>query len=88
MGVHQLSFEYKQVSFTERPAENTGDVKLFIDGKQVGELNGIKTASQYSSMTGYGIQVGRNMGSPVVHDYKAPFGFNNKLSKVEVITGK
>ena len=88
MGVHQLSFEYKQVSFTERPAENTGDVKLFIDGKQVGELNGIKTASQYSSMTGYGIQVGRNMGSPVAHDYKAPFGFNNKLSKVEVITGK
>jgi len=88
MGVHQLSFEYKQASFTERPAENTGDVKLFIDGKLVGELKGIKTASQYSSMTGYGIQVGRNMGSSVVHEYKAPFGFNNKLSKVEVVTDK
>ena len=84
-GKHQLAFEFTPVSHTDRPTGHTGNIKLFIDDKLVGELSGVKTAGTYCSMTGFGIQVGRNMGTPVSHNYRAPFVFNNKLEKVEVV---
>jgi len=84
-GKHQLAFEFTPVSHTDRPTEHTGNIKLFIDNKLVGELSGVKTAGSYCSMTGFGIQVGRNMGTPVSHSYGVPFIFNNKLEKVEVV---
>ena len=63
MGLHQLSFEYVQVSNTERPAENIGDVKLFIDGKPVGELKGIKTADAVLSYDGLRSSGGKKHGN-------------------------
>jgi len=39
-------------------------------------------AGQYSSMTGYGLLIGRNTGTPVSHEYKPPFAFTGKLEKV------
>ena len=87
-GTHQLVFEFIPVSSTLKPTEFVGVVKLYIDDKQVGELSGVKTAANYCTMTGYGLQVGRNMGTAVTHEYKSPFSFNNKLNKVEVVIGK
>jgi arylsulfatase len=87
-GAHKLTYEFIPVSSTLKPTEFVGDVKLFIDDKQVGELTGVKTAGTYCSMTGYGLQVGRNKGTAVTHEYKCPFSFNNKLNKVEVVVGK
>jgi hypothetical protein len=56
-----------------KPDYTIGDVTLFVDGKKVGELKGIKMAGQYSAMTGYGLLIGRNAGTPVSRQYKAPF---------------
>jgi len=57
---------------------------LSVDGKQVGGLKDIKMAGQYSSVTGYGLLFGRNTGTPVSHQYKAPFKFTGELKKVTV----
>ncbi len=51
---------------------------VWIDGKQAGELKDIKMAGQYSTMTGYGLLIGRNTGTPVSHEYKAPFGVHRQ----------
>jgi hypothetical protein len=48
----------------------------------VGQLQNIKMAGQYSSVTGYGLLIGRNTGTPVSHDYEAPFAFTGNLNKV------
>jgi len=55
-----------------------------VNGEKVAELKGIKMAGQYSSMTGYGLLVGRNTGTPVSHEYKVPFGFTGKIEKVVI----
>ena len=57
---------------------------ISVDGEKVGELKGIKVAGQYSAMTGYGLLIGRNTGTPVSHEYKAPFAFTGKLDKVTI----
>ena len=38
----------------------------------------------YSSMTGYGLVIGRNIGTAVSHEYKAPFAFTGRLEKVVI----
>jgi hypothetical protein len=53
-----------------------------MDGERVGELKGVRVAGQYSSVTGYGLLIGRNTGTPVSHEYKALFAFASKLDKV------
>ena len=35
-------------------------------------------------MTGYGLLIGRNTGTPVSHEYKTPFAFTGKLDKVTI----
>ena len=57
---------------------------LLVDGEKVAELKDIKMAGQYSSMTGYGLLIGRNSGTPVSHEYKPPFAFTGKLEKVVI----
>ena len=56
-------------------------MSLLVDGEKVGELKDIKMAGQYSSVTGYGLLVGRNTGTPVSHEYKAPFAFTGQARK-------
>jgi hypothetical protein len=55
-----------------------------VDGMKVSELQGVQMAGQYSAMTGYGLLIGRNTGTPVSHEYKAPFPFTGKLNKVTI----
>jgi len=44
----------------------------------------VKSAGQYSAITGYGLLIGRNTGTPVSHSYKPPFRFTGQLEKVTV----
>lgn len=67
-----------------KPDFITGDIKLFVDGKSVANLTGIKSAFNYSAMTGFGLLVGRNIGTPVSQEYKVPFNFTGKIEKVEI----
>ena len=47
-------------------------------------MKGIKVAGQYSAVTGYGLLIGRNTGTPVSHEYKAPFAFTGAIDKVVI----
>ncbi len=55
-----------------------------MDGEKVAELQDIKITGHYSSMTGYGLLIGRNTGTPVSHEYKIPFAFTGEREKVTI----
>ena len=83
-GKHTLSVHFTPTEKNQKPDYFSGDVVLAVDGEKVGELKGIKTGATYCSMTGYGLVIGRNIGTPVTHEYKAPFAFTGTLDKVTV----
>ena len=45
-------------------------------------------AGQYSAVTGYGLLIGRNTGTPVSQSYEPPFHFTGHLEKVTVEVAK
>ena len=71
-----------------KPDYFIGDVTLMIDGKEVGSLQGIKSAGQYSGVTGYGLVTGRNPNTSVTHEYKTPFAITGDLEKVNIVLHK
>lgn len=83
-GKHILSVHFKPTEMHLKPDYFMGDVTLLVDGEKAGELKGIRVAGQYSAVTGYGLLIGRNTGTPVSHEYKAPFTFTGKLDKVTI----
>jgi arylsulfatase len=83
-GKRRLSVRFTPKSKSVKPDFFTGDVSLFIDGEKVGEIKDIKTAGQYSAITGYGLLIGRNTGTPVSHSYEPPFSFTGTIEKVTV----
>ena len=83
-GKHRLAMQFIPTGASPRPAFFTGDVKLLVDDQPVGELKDIKVAGQYSSVTGYGLLIGRNTGTAVSHLYSVPFEFRGGLEKVTI----
>jgi Protein of unknown function (DUF1214) len=79
-----LSVQFHPTGSSKQPAFFTGDIVLSVDGEMVGELKGIKVAGQYSAITGYGLQIGRNTATPVSHSYEVPFAFDGKLENVMI----
>jgi hypothetical protein len=55
-----------------------------VDDVKVGEVKDVKSAGQYSAMTGYGLSIGRNIGTPVSHTYDAPFSFTGTIDRVTI----
>ncbi|MFO0912759.1 MAG: arylsulfatase [Pirellulales bacterium] len=83
-GQHTLGVRFVPTETHDKPSYFVGNVALLVDGQQVAEREGIKAAGQYSAMTGYGLLIGRNSGTPVSHDYQVPFAFTGQLDKVTV----
>ncbi len=83
-GKHRLGVRFTRTGSHLRPDSFTGDVALSVDGEPVGELKGVSTAAQYSTMTGYGLLIGRNTGTPVSPQYAVPFEFTGGLEKVTI----
>lgn len=83
-GKHTLSIYFMPREKHLKPDYSIGDVTISVDEKKVGELKDVKVAGQYTAVTGYGLLIGRNTGTPVSHEYKAPFSFNGRLDKVTV----
>jgi arylsulfatase A-like enzyme len=83
-GKHELSVQFNPTGAFKKPDYFTGDIVLSIDGKPVGQIKDIKVAGQYSAVTGYGLQIGRNTATPVSHSYSPPFAFAGKLEKVTI----
>lgn len=83
-GQHKLSIHFTPIEKHLKPDYTVGDVTMTVDGEQVGEMKSIKVAGQYSAVTGYGLLIGRNSGTPVSHEYKAPFAFTGQIEMVTV----
>ncbi|MSR49666.1 MAG: hypothetical protein EXS07_06420 [Gemmataceae bacterium] len=83
-GKHNLSIHFTPTAKSSKPDFITGDIKLFVDGKNVANLTGIKSAFNYSAIAGFGLLVGRNICAPVSQEYKDPFAFTGKIGKVEI----
>lgn len=83
-GKRRLSVRFTPKGKSVKPDFFTGDVSLFIDAEQVGEIKDIKMAGQYSVITGYGLLIGRNTGTPVSHSYEPPFPFTGTIEKVAI----
>lgn len=86
-GRRQVTVRFTPTSATARPSMFTGDVLLLVDGKEVARRDDIRSAAQYSAMTGYGLTIGRNVGTPVSHQYEAPFPYEGNIEKVEIRAG-
>ncbi len=83
-GRHTLAIHFTPGERHLKPDYFIGVVTLSVDGEKVAEVKDVKVAGQYSTMTGYGLQIGRNTGTPVSHEYEAPFEFTGKLDRVTV----
>jgi arylsulfatase len=86
-GQQTLGFRFQPTAKSLKPDYFDGNITLLINDNPVAELKGARSAAQYSVTTGYGLQVGRNMGTPVSHTYQAPFNFTGDLNKIEVSVG-
>jgi len=83
-GEHRLAVEFTPREHSARPAFSSGEVTLLIDGEPAAKAARIRMAGQYSGVTGYGLLIGRNTGTPVSHLYEPPFAFSGELQKVTV----
>ena len=83
-GAHRFAIHFTPKTASLKPDVFTGDVTLFIDGEKVGERADIKMAGQYSAVTGYGLQIGRNAFTPVSPTYDSPNPFTGTLDKVVI----
>ncbi len=83
-GKHTLGVHVTPTDKHLKPDYFICNAALSVNGKLVGELKGMKVAGQYSAITGYGLLIGRNTGTPVSDEYKAPFAFTGKLDKVTI----
>ncbi len=86
-GKHTLTVHFTPTAKSLKPDYFTGDVVLFVDGKKVAELDDIRTGAMYSAMTGYGLVVGRNTGTPVTSLYDLPFAFTGTIDKIIIDLG-
>jgi arylsulfatase A-like enzyme len=62
-----LGVEFRKESQT--PQATTGTVTLFIDDREVGELEGAKIQNGKFALCGEGLNIGRDGGAPVTPDY-------------------
>jgi arylsulfatase A-like enzyme len=74
-GRHLFTAEFAKEGEDTETKSPVGTLTLYMDMKKVGEGR-IKTQPGYFSLTGDGLCVGRDGGSPVSPDYAAPFAFS------------
>jgi arylsulfatase len=84
-GRHQLRYEF---TVTDKPdflngKGAPGQGKLYIDEKQVGQMD-IPITTPFALGLTSGIEVGSGTGSPVAPDYKTPYLFTGKIFKIMI----
>jgi arylsulfatase len=89
-GDHIFSFEFTPTGKPDIPHGKgvPAEVKLFVDGKEVGRGDLPVTIPLMLSVSA-GVSMGANTGSPIMLDYEAPFPFTGTLKKAMVdVTGE
>jgi hypothetical protein len=75
LGKHVFGVRYARSGTVANSHTPVGDVTLFIDDAAVGTLADVWSHPGTFGLAGAGITVGRNGGSAVSSQYKAPFAF-------------
>ena len=90
LGGHTFGAAFTRTGVVEGSHTPLGDAALYIDGTEVGSLQGMRIHPGTFGLAGAALSVGRNTGSPVSRDYKAPFPFTGgTIEEVTVdISGK
>ncbi len=68
--------QYQRTGTVEGSHTPLGDTTLFVDDAPVTELAGMQTHPGMFALAGGGICIGRNPGSAVSQQYRAPFAFS------------
>jgi arylsulfatase A-like enzyme len=83
-GDHKFAVHYTMKEKSLKPDFFKGDIDIYIDDKQVGSAKDVMMAGQYSNVMGYGLLIGRNTGTAVSDEYKAPFAYKGDIQKVTI----
>lgn len=75
LGVHVLGARFAKTGTVAGSHTPLGDVTLFIDEQAVGSLSAVEIHPGTFGLAGASLSIGRNSGSAVSSDYKAPYVF-------------
>ncbi|ORB59417.1 arylsulfatase [Mycobacteroides saopaulense] len=75
LGAHVLGARFVKTGTAPGSHPPVGDVTLFVDEDAVGSLGGVQIHPGTFGLAGAGLSVGRNSGSAVSSQYKAPYAF-------------
>ncbi|OHT86693.1 arylsulfatase [Mycobacteroides saopaulense] len=75
LGAHVLGARFVKTGTAPGSHTPVGDVTLFVDEDAVGSLGGVQIHPGTFGLAGAGLSVGRNSGSAVSSQYKAPYAF-------------
>jgi arylsulfatase len=83
-GSHVVSAEFRKTGDDPATGSAIGTLTLYVDTEAVADGE-IMTQPGFFCLTGDGLSVGRDSGSPVTSDYRAPFAFTGgKIERVIV----
>ncbi len=75
LGAHVFGARFAKTGTVAGSHTPLGDVTLFIDEQAVGSLSAVEIHPGTFGLAGAGLSIGRNSGSAVSSDYKAPYAF-------------
>ncbi|OAT67100.1 arylsulfatase [Mycobacteroides immunogenum] len=75
LGAHVLGARFAKTGTVAGSHTPVGDVTLFIDEDPVGALAGVEIHPGTFGLAGASLSIGRNSGSAVSSEYKAPYAF-------------
>ncbi len=75
LGRHIFGVQYQRTGTVEGSHASLGDTTLYVDDAAVATLDGMQTHPGMFALAGGGICIGRNTGSAVSQQYRAPFAF-------------
>ncbi|AMW19381.1 arylsulfatase [Mycobacteroides chelonae] len=75
LGAHVLGARFAKTGTVAGSHTPLGDVTLFIDEQAVGSLSAVEIHPGTFGLAGASLSIGRNSGSAVSSDYKAPYAF-------------
>lgn len=75
LGAHVFGARFAKAGTVAGSHTPLGDVTLFIDEQAVGSLSAVEIHPGTFGLAGASLSIGRNSGSAVSSDYKAPYAF-------------
>lgn len=75
LGAHVLGARFAKTGTVVGSHTPLGDVTVFIDEQAVGSLSAVEIHPGTFGLAGASLSIGRNSGSAVSSDYKAPYAF-------------